>query len=260
MNERVGGLFSLTGKTALVTGAGSGIGAAIAALLADAGAHVICAGRTPAKIEATAAAIQAREGSSEPLAFDVSAETEVEAAFDGLSTRGVIPQILVNNAALMQKHDFLSMSGKTWDAAQATNTRGAFLCTREAVKLMRGAGGGAVVNIGSVAGLHAAVYGNAQYGASKAALLALTRSVAVEFAADGIRCNAVLPGAVATAGGRAAGAGYPTQGPFAQKQRILMGRIGEPDDIAPAVLYLASDASRYVTGQTLIVDGGLMVG
>ncbi len=256
----VADLFSLTGKTALVTGAGGGIGEAIAHLLAAAGARVICVGRTAAKIERTAAAIRERGGVAEAAAFDVSSEAEVEAAFRRIAEQGQALHVLVNNAAQMRKHNFLTMTGETWDAAQATNTRGAFLCTREAIKLMRTCGGGAIVNIGSVASLHAAVYGNAQYGASKAALLALTRSVAVEFASNGIRCNAVLPGAVVTEGGRAAGTGYPTQGPFAQTQRILLGRIGEPDDIAPAVLYLASDASRYITGQTLIVDGGLMAG
>lgn len=250
-------LFSLNGKTAFITGAGSGIGAAIAEMLASAGARVSCAGRTLAKLEETVARIRDAGAQADVHVVDVSDESAVVATFADVARRGDL-DILVNNAALMTKHDFLTMSADDWDAAQATNTRGAFLCTREAVKLMRGRGG-TVINIGSIASLHAAVHGNAQYGASKAGLLALTRSVAVEFAADNIRCNAVLPGAVATEGGRAAGSGVPLEGPFVQKGRILLGRIGAPDDIAAAALYLASDAASYVTGQTLIVDGGLMI-
>lgn len=253
-------LFSLAGKTALITGAGGGIGASIAIFFAAAGARVVCAGRTASKLETTLAQIRSSGGEASTLVFDVTQETQVEAAFAEIARRTEALDLLVNNAALMAKHDFLTMRGEAWDAAQAVNARGAFLCTREAVKLMRRRGGGAIINIGSVAALHAAVYGNAQYGASKAALLALTRSVAIEFAADGIRCNAILPGAVATEGGRAAGGSVALRGPFAQKDRIPLGRIGKPDDIAAAALYLASDAASYVTGQTLIVDGGMMVG
>ncbi|MGE0742532.1 MAG: SDR family NAD(P)-dependent oxidoreductase [Hyphomonadaceae bacterium] len=239
-----------------MTGAGSGIGASIAALFANAGAHLICAGRDPAKLNARVSSLH----DAEALPFDVSDEGEVEAAFVQIERGGGL-DILVNNAATMAKHDFLTMRATDWDSAQATNTRGAFLCSREALKLMRAKGGGAIVSIASVAAIHASVHGNAQYGASKAGLLALTRSIAVEFAADGIRCNAILPGAVATEGGRALSQSKVSpQGPFAQKGRILLGRIGAPDDIAAAALYLASDAASYVTGQTLIVDGGLMVG
>lgn len=249
-------LFTLRGKTALITGAGSGIGAAIALLFASAGASVVCAGRTKAKLETTATRIRDAGQTAETLTFDVSNEADVIAAFKDRRLKSL--DILINNAARMQKHDFLAMTAAEWDALHATNTRGAFLCARESVKIMRGRGG-AILNIGSVAALHAGVHGNAQYGATKAALLALTRSIAVEFAADAIRCNAILPGAVATEGGRATGANFPVRGPFTQPNRILLGRIGQPKDIAAAALYLSSDAASYVTGQTLIVDGGLMI-
>lgn len=251
-------LFDLKGRTALITGAGSGIGAAIAEMLAGAGAHVICAGRTRETIEARAQTIRDSGGCADALVMDVSNEADVEAAFQGIE--GL--DILINNAALMPKYGFLEMRAAEWDAVQATNLRGAFLCAREAVKRMRvGGDGGAIVNIASVAAAHAAVYGNAQYGASKAGLLALTRSIALEFADGAIRCNAILPGAIATEGGRkAAISDYPPRGPFAEPGRILLGRIGKPADVAAAALFLVSDAASYVTGQSLVVDGGLMIG
>ena len=252
-------LFSLAGKKALITGAGSGIGKTIAAQFAEAGAEVICNGRTPQQLEDAAHQIRLKGGQAHALAFDVSDEAQVETAFAEIAATVGVLDILVCNAAVLTKHDFLTASAESWDTVQETNLRGAFLCAREAVKLMLNRGG-VILNIASVAALHPAVFGNAQYGASKAALLALTRSLALEFAADGIRCNAIAPGAVLTEVGGATREKQPVFGPFAQPSRILLNRIGKPDDIATAALYLASDASSYVTGRTLVVDGSLMIG
>ena len=260
-SEALSRLFALDGQVALVTGAGSGIGAATARLLAEAGAEVVCADLRLEAAEATAQAIQAGGGRASGAQVDVAEEASVTALFADVHAKHGGLDLLVNNAGIYPKHDFLEIDAAAWDRVQDVNLRGAYFCMREALKLMKRGGGGRIVNVASIAALHPLIFDNSHYGASKAGVLALTRAVAMEFAEHGVRCNAVLPGAVATEGAaKHAASGHHTRGPLMAPGRIPLGRAAAPEDIAAAVLYLASPASSYVTGHGLVVDGGVLVG
>lgn len=254
------GLFGLHGKTAVVTGAVQGIGFGIARMLAMAGARLVVADLRGDAAEAAAATL--RDGGAEAVgvAVDVSEEESVTGLFSSaLAAFGGV-DILVNNAGIYPKTPFLELTAAQWDRIHAVNLRGTFLCMREAIRHMKAAGrGGAIVNISSVNSLQPVIHDNAQYGSSKAGVNMLTRTTALEFAADGIRVNAVLPGGVATEGAAQSVADRAPTGPLTQPGRMPLGRIGEPADIAAAVLFLSAPASSYVTGQLLAVDGGFQV-
>jgi NAD(P)-dependent dehydrogenase (short-subunit alcohol dehydrogenase family) len=255
-------LFAIDGDVALVTGAGSGIGAATARVLAEAGAEVVCADLSLEAAQTTAEAISEAGGKAAALQVDVADEASVEALIDAIAARSGRLDLLVNNAGIYPKYDFLEIPIDAWDRVQAVNLRGAYLCMRGALRLMKAdRRGGRIVNIASIAALHPLIFDNSHYGATKAGVLTLTRAVAMEFAAHGVRCNAVLPGAVATEGaGRHAASGHHTHGPMTEPGRIPLARAGKPEDIAAAVLFLASPAAAYITGHGLVVDGGFLVG
>ena len=252
--------FTLTGKTALVTGGGSGIGRGIAELFADVGARVIVVDLDEAGASATVASIRRAGGEAEALVADVSQETAVAALFERAAGLFGKLDVLVNNAAIFPKKPFLEVDAAFWDRLHAVNLRGTFLCLREGISLMLAQGtGGSIVNISSVSSMQAVVYDNATYNASKAGVNSLTKTTALEFAANGIRVNAVLPGGVATPGAKAASGAIQLKGPMLTPGRIPLGGMGEPEDIAAAVLFFASPASRYITGQLLAVDGGFQI-
>lgn len=256
----IAALFGLQNKCAVVTGGGAGIGRSVARLLAKAGARVVVADVNVPTALAVAGELNASAaGSALGISCDVSSESSVVALFDAAVQQFGAVDILVNVAGIYPKTSFLETSAEKWDRIHAVNLRGTFLCMREAIKRMKAAGnGGSIVNISSVASLQPVIYDNGDYGATKAGVNNLTKTAAYEFAPDKIRVNAVLPGGVATEQAMKPSGKTPT-GPITQPGRMPLGRIGEPEDIASAVLFFASSASSYVTGQLLAVDGGFQV-
>ena len=244
----------LTGKIVLVTGGGNGIGAASSRAFAEAGARVAVIDR-----DADAAARVAAEigGGATGHALDVS-DGE---AFKRLASEIATPlggiDILVNSAGTITRQTIAAMAAADWDRVVAVNLRGPFNGTQAVIPHMKKRGGGAIVNIASVAGRRISFGGGANYSASKAGLLGFTRHAAYELAPDKIRVNAVCPGPTATAFG---GGQVPSEEQKARRaQKIPLGRMVEPEDIADAVLFLASDASRMCTGIALDVDGGVLI-
>lgn len=259
MTQGIGRLLTLHGKVALVTGGARGIGHAVTTLFSEAGARVAVADRDGGA--ATAAAARIERGRA--YEADISDEAAMERLFSDIVADHGALDIVVHCAAVFPKRAFTTMTAAEWDEMHAINVRGTFLVMREAIKAMRDRGG-AIVNISSASGERALVFHNSAYGASKAAVTNLTRSVALEAAAHNIRVNAVLPGGVATEGARAAGASMQASnlamdGPMTSPDRIPLGRIADPAEIAAACLFLASPASSYITGQSLVVDGGFLI-
>jgi 3-oxoacyl-[acyl-carrier protein] reductase len=246
---------SLQGKIALVTGASQGIGRACALELAKAGATVALAARNVEKLEAVAAEIAAAGGSAKSYALDVSSEESIKSTAKAvLADHGAV-HILVNNAGITKDGLALRMRLADFDDVLRTNLTGAFLLTQAVISSMMKARWGRVINITSVVGETGAA-GQANYAASKAGLIGLTKSLAREFASRGITVNAVAPGFIQTAMTDSLTddqkAGILTQIPLA--------RYGTDADIAAAVAYLASDSAGYITGHTLDVNGGLYMG
>ena len=239
------------GKVAIVTGASRGIGRGIALGLAQAGATVVCAARDLARLESVVAEITAAGGRAHAQVADVASRASIEALVSGtLSAHGRI-DVLVNNAGITRDNLLLRMKAAEWDDVVATNLTSVFLATQAVMKAMLKQRAGSIVNIGSVVGLTGNA-GQANYAAAKAGLIGFSKSVAREVASRGIRVNVIAPGFIDTDMTRAM--------TDATKQALLasvpLGRTGTTEDIAALVVYLASDASSYVTGQTISVDGG----
>ena len=248
-------MSSLQGKIALVTGASQGIGRACALELAKAGATVALDARNVEKLEAVAAEIAAAGGSAKSYALDVSSEESIKSTAKAvLADHGAV-HILVNNAGITKDGLALRMRLADFDDVLRTNLTGAFLLTQAVISSMMKARWGRVINITSVVGETGAA-GQANYAASKAGLIGLTKSLAREFASRGITVNAVAPGFIQTSMTDSLTddqkAGILTQIPLA--------RYGTDADIAAAVAYLASDSAGYITGHTLDVNGGLYMG
>jgi meso-butanediol dehydrogenase/(S,S)-butanediol dehydrogenase/diacetyl reductase len=243
----------LEGKTALITGSGTGIGAAMARVFAVAGAHVVVSGdREPSLVE-TADAIRAAGGSAETRVCDVTDERALTAMLSDIDRTRDRLDILVNNAFRMTAEPIATMSTQAWKDSFTVALDAVFFATRAALPLMAGKGGGAILNISSTAG-HAALHSLAGYSSAKAALESFTRVAAIEGAAGGVRVNALAPGCIATPGTLAAFA--TEQARRAMFRLIPLGRFGEPEEIAKAALFLVSDDASFVTGTCLVVDGG----
>ncbi|MGB8622747.1 MAG: glucose 1-dehydrogenase [Paracoccaceae bacterium] len=241
----------LRGRRALVTGASSGLGRHFARLLALHGAEVRAAARRLDKLEELEAEIEAGGGRGDVVEMDVTDSASVKA---GIADADF--DILINNAGIAVTKPALDMSEEAFDAVLATNLKGSFLVAREVAAAMEARGrGGAIVNIASITGLRVAG-GLSAYATSKAAVIQLTRSMALEWARYGIRVNALCPGYIETDINRAF---FGTEAGQAMIARIPQRRLGRPEDLDGALLLLASDAGAYITGATLAVDGGHLV-
>lgn len=241
----------LEGRVSLVTGASRGIGRAIARAFAAEGAIVVLAARDVGRLAEAVAEIQAQGGRAESLALDVCERASVEAGVAAIVEKHGRIDHLVSNAGVTRDNLLLRMKDSDWREVLETNLTGAFLCTQAVLKPMLKQRSGRIVTIASVVGLGGNA-GQANYAASKAGLVGFTKSVALEVASRGITANAIAPGFVETD----MTAAMSEKARESVLARVPLGRVGRPEEIAGAALYLVSDAAAYVTGQVLTVDGG----
>jgi 3-oxoacyl-[acyl-carrier protein] reductase len=243
--------IDLTGKTAFVTGSTRGIGLAIARAFHGAGAKVAVVGRDPERARSVAGELGDRAAG---VACDVAVAGQVEAALSAAESALGPVDILVNNAGLTRDNILLRLTEADWDAVLDANLKGAFHTTRVAIKGMMKRRSGRIINITSVVGL-SGNKGQANYAASKAGLIGFTKSVAKEYAGRGILANCIAPGYIETD----MTSGLPEAAKATLLQGIALGRLGRPEEVAGTALFLASDLASYITGQVLVVDGGLVV-
>jgi NAD(P)-dependent dehydrogenase (short-subunit alcohol dehydrogenase family) len=259
-------MLKLDGKVALVTGCGSigpgwGNGKAIAVLLARQGASVYGVDLTLEAAETTRALIQEEGGVAEVRVSDVTKAADVAAMVDACLARFGRIDILVNNVGRSEPGGPVELSEETWDAQMDVNVKSAFLTCKAVLPIMERQGAGSVVNVSSVAGLRYVGKPQVGYAAGKAALMQMTQTTAVLYAARGVRLNCVVPGLMFTPLVQRLADKYASgdfEGFVAHRhQQVPMGRMGDAWDVAHAVLFLASDQSRYITAQQIVVDGGL---
>ena len=247
--------FDLTGKVALVTGGGTGLGRGIAVGLAAAGAFTVVAGRRQQRLEAAVAEMAQAGGKGAWLTADVSRVDEARRLVESVRSRHGRLDILVNAAGINRRGPMLEFSERDWDEVMATNLKGLFFCSQAAARVMKDQGGGKIIHVASLTAERG--FPNvAPYGASKAAVAQLTKSMAVEWAPHKITVNAIGPGWFRT---------EMTDVVFRDAEwaartlaRHPLGRFGVPEDLAGAAVFLASPAGDYVTGQVLYVDGGYL--
>lgn len=248
-------MFDLAGKTALVTGGSRGLGQAMTIGLAEAGANVVATSRTLASLDQTCAAGEGLTGSIEPLELDVEDVQGMRSAVTDLAAQHGGIDILVNNAGYEQVSPSLDIDEALWDKINDTNLKGAFFCAQEVARSMMTNASGSIINVCSLTsfvGVPTAV----PYGASKSGLLGMTRALSTEWAPKGIRVNGIAPGYFRT---DLTDAFYQDEDwQKAMLGKIPMGSFGDANDLKGTAVFLASDASRYITGQCLGIDGGYL--
>jgi 3-oxoacyl-[acyl-carrier protein] reductase len=248
-------MFSLKDKVALVTGASQGIGRATSLALAEAGAKVAVAARSADKLASLVSEIEAKGGEALAVPLDVADAAQIKTGFQQVLAKFGRLDILVNNAAITRDTLALRMKLEDWEAVLRTNLTGAYLCIQQALGAMLKQRSGRIINLSSVVA-ETGNAGQANYVASKAGLIGLTRAIAVEVASRSITVNAVAPGFIET----------PMTDPLSQelkdkmKSMIPLGRFGQDREIATAIVFLASEEAGYITGQVLEVNGGMHAG
>ncbi len=242
-------VFDMQGETVLVTGGGTGLGARFAQTLAEAGAQVILAARRVDKLKATAAEIGER---AHCVAMDVSSIDSIRAGLEQVNAIAT-PTVLLNNAGTSSDLSLMDVTEDDWDRVMNTNLKGAWMLSRELCTQMAQNGGGNIVNVTSILA-SASQKGVGAYPAAKAGLEHLTRGMALEWAKFGVRVNALAPGYYHT---DMAGEFLDSPGGQALVKKVVQRRLGKPEDLDGAILLLCSDASRYMTGSVVTVDGGL---
>ena len=243
--------IDLSGKTAFVTGSTRGIGLAVAQMLYGAGARVAVVGRDAARARSVAGELGERAAG---VACEVADGDQVAAAVAAAESALGPIDILVNNAGLARDNILLRLTDADWDAVLDTNLKGAFHTTRAVIKGMMKRRAGRIINMSSVVGL-IGNKGQANYAASKAGLIGFTKSVAKEYASRNILVNCIAPGFIETD----MTASLPDEARATLLEEIALGRLGRPEDVAGTVLFLASDLAAYITGQVLVVDGGMVI-
>ena len=253
---KAGALFDVSGRVALVTGASSGLGLHFAELLAENGASIALVARRADRLSALAATIAKGGGRALAVPADVCDRAAMGRAFDSVERAFGVADILINNAGVVHAHRILDLPEEEWRRVLGTNLDAVFFCAQEAARRMVAAGKtGSIVNIASVAGF-GATKGVAAYTVAKAGVIAVTRSLALELAGKGIRVNGIAPGWIVTDLNRdylASDRGA------ALLREIPLGRFGEERDLDGALLLLVSDAGRYMTGATIVADGGQLI-
>jgi len=244
--------LKLAGKVALVTGAAQGIGKAVALLLARNGADMVVSDINLEKAEETAKEVQTLGRKALAIKVDVAKLGDVEKMVEGILAQFGKVDILVNNAGIARDKLILRMTEEDWDAVLNINLKGTFNCTKAVVRHMSKQKSGKIVNIASVVG-EMGNAGQGNYAASKAGVIGFTKTIAREFAQRGINVNAIAPGYIETPMTDA----LPEKAKEELKRLIPMDRLGRPEDVAEAVLFLVSEASSYITGQVLNVNGGI---
>ena len=247
-------MFDLTNKIAIITGASQGIGRTIAHTFAESGANVICVARSESKINELSLEISDRGGLATPMSCDVGDGEAFSNTIKAVIDKFGVLDVLVNNAGITRDALLMRMNEQQWDEVLQTNLKGAFYGMKSAIRPMMKKKFGRIINITSIVGLTGNP-GQANYAASKAGLIGMSQSIAKEVGTRGITVNCIAPGWIDTE----MTVDLPEDSKKDLLDRIPVGKIGKPEDIAYAAVFLASDEASYITGQTIIVDGGRVI-